>query len=131
MECFLCRKPKNYFKDFLRVKRLMNIVLSCRQMEGWMQGRNRAGKEGEKEGRREGKKKIDWKSHFLFWCPITLKRLQRVSYKNNPLWHYHHTTHPFRKPSHIQCCFPIHRLYFNFANDHINVSFSLLVQILV
>ena len=89
------------------------------------------GREREKEGRREGKKKIDWKSHFLFWCPITLKRFQCVSYKSNPLWHYHHTTDPFRKPSHRQCCFPIHRLYFNFANDHINVSFSLLVQILV
>lgn len=67
MEYFLCRKPKNYFKDFLRVKRLMNIVLSYRQMEGWMQGRNRVGKEGGRErGKKGGKEENRLKSHFLF-----------------------------------------------------------------
>lgn len=65
----MCRKPKNYFKDFLRVNRLMNIVLSYR-LHGKMDARKEWGGEGgrgrEREGRREGKKKIDWKSHFLF-----------------------------------------------------------------
>ena len=68
MEYFVCRKPKNYFKDFLRVKRLMNIVLlQTTWKDGCKEGMGRGRREGETEkGRREGKKKIDWKSHFLF-----------------------------------------------------------------
>lgn len=48
----------------------MNIVLSCRQMEGWMQGRNRAGKEGGRErGKKGGKEENRLEESFSVLMP--------------------------------------------------------------
>lgn len=54
MEYFVCRKPKNYFKDFLRVNRLVNIVLSYR-LHGKMDAKKEWGGEGGRGRERERK----------------------------------------------------------------------------